>query len=59
MLEEPGTHLEVQAILDTQLEVQDILVELDIQLEVQDTLELLDTHQEVMAIPQEDILQEE
>ena len=39
--------------------MQDILEELDIQLEVQDTLELLDTHQEVMAIPREDILQEE
>merc|ERR1712051_362945 len=35
------------------LEVQDTLEELDILLEV------LDTHQEVMAIPREDILQEE
>ena len=34
MLEEPGTRLEVQAILDTQLEVQDILEELVIRLEV-------------------------
>jgi len=51
--------LEVQVTLDTPPEVQDTLEELDIRLEVQDTLALLDTHQEVMAIPQEDILQEE
>ena len=62
--------LELLDTLDTQLEVQDTLEELEVlevqevqevqeELEVQDTLDTLDTHQEVMAIPQEGILQEE
>ena len=65
ILEELDIRLEVQDTLErlvtlgTQPEVQDTLEELGTQLEEQDTLELLDTHQEVMAIPREDILQEE
>ena len=64
-LEELDIRLEVRDTLElldtlaTLPEVQDTLEELDILPQVQDTLELLDTHQEVMAIPREDILQEE